>query len=92
MKIEKLIEELTELQKTHPNISVNLFDWRKNLGDDNGDGSSEGVHGDFEISVMKLEGEEAEFYKEQNDKDFSAWVALSFENEDYNDDGVLTNV
>lgn len=87
MEIEKLIEKLTELQKTHPKINVNVFDWRKNLGDDIGDGSSEGVYGDFEISVFKLEGEEAEFYKEQHGEEFVAWVALSFDNEDYNDDG-----
>ena len=39
-----------------------------------------------------IEGEEAEFYQEQNDKPFKAWVAISFQNDDYNDDGILTNI
>ena len=91
MKIEKLIEKLNELQKTHPNINVNLFDWRKNFGDDDEGSSSVGVYDNFDIEVIKLEGEEAKYYQEQNDKPFIAWIAVSFENEDYNEDGILIN-
>lgn len=88
MKIEKLIADLTELQKKHPEINVSLFDWRKNLGDDIGDGSSVGVHSDFEIEVYKLDADEAAYYKERHEKDFIPWVSIAFENDDYNDDGV----
>ncbi len=89
MKIEKLIDELTKLQKKFPNINVSLFDWRKNLGDDCGDGSFEGFYPEFDISVMKLEGEEADFYREQNDKEFIPWISIGFVNDDYNEEGIL---
>ena len=89
MKIETLIEKLNELQKTHPNVNVSLLDWRKNLGDDVGDGSSVGVYDEFDFEIIKLDGEEAKFYEEQNDKQFVSWLAISFENDDYNEDGVL---
>ena len=40
MKKEKLIEELSKLPD---GLEVYLFDWRKNLADDLGDGSNAGV-------------------------------------------------
>lgn len=89
MKIRQLIEELTLIEAKHPGINVSVFDWRKNLGGDYGDGSYEGIYSEFNVGVIKLDGEEHEFYKEQNDdKEFTPWVALEFVNEDYNDSGV----
>ena len=90
MKKEKLIEEL---QKLPDDIEVCLFDWRKNLcyadGDDEGCG--EGIYPDLEINVYSLEANEAKFYKEQNDKDYKSFALLSFDNDDYDDDGFMVN-
>lgn len=86
MKKEKLIEEL---QKLPEGTEVCIFDWKKNMGDDWGDGSSEGIYPDIEVEYMNLEGDEAENYKEQHDKEYIPWVALNFENDDYDDKGRL---
>jgi hypothetical protein len=77
MKKEKLIEEL---EKLPDGIEVCIFDYRKNLANDIGDGSSEGVYSDFEISVESLEGEEAEWYREQHNEEFIPWASLCFDN------------
>lgn len=90
MKIEELIKQMNELQQKYPGIDVSVFDWRKNLGDDSGDGSCEGIYSEFNVSVVELKGEEAEFYKEQHGQEFTPWIAIDFSNEDYNDDGILT--
>ena len=84
MLVENLLEHLQKIPK---GTNVCIYDWRKNLGDDIGEGSSEGIYADFEISMVNLEAEEAEFFKEQHDKEFTPWLAISFENVDYNDDG-----
>jgi hypothetical protein len=86
MKKEDLIKEL---QKLPDGIEICVLDWKKNLGDDDGSGSSEGIYPSFGIGVYELEPDEAEFYKEQNGKDFISFAYLDFENEDYDDNGVL---
>ena len=80
MKKELLIEEL---QKLPDGIEVCVFDHRKCMHDDSGDGSSEGVHPEFNVEVISIEPEEVEHYKEHHGKDFIPWAALSFENDDY---------
>lgn len=86
----KKSEFITKLQAVEGDPEVAIFDWQKNRNDDYGDGSSLGVHTDFEISMVTLETDEAEFYKEQNGRDFVPWLAIGFENEDYKEDAVRT--
>ena len=91
MLIEDLIKELEKFPK---GTQVCLFDWRKNLHDDYGDGGNSGIYEDFSLSLEKLEGDELEFYKEQNDKEFIPWISITFDSDDYNDEGecLLDNI
>ena len=78
---EKLIEAL---QKLPDGINVNLFDHRKCMHDDCGDGSHEGIYPEFEIEVIKIEEKDGlELYKERHGVPFRPWAALSFVNDDY---------
>ena len=85
MTVQELINKLETMPKDAP---VCLFDWRKNLGLDCGDPSSEGVYNEIDVELQQIEApDEQEYYKSQMDEEFVPWVALSFDNEDYNDDG-----
>lgn len=84
MKKEDLIKKLQELPD---GIEVCLFDWRKNLGDDHGDGSYEGIVSDFEVEHQKLDKDDAEHWEIANGKKYISWASLSFNNDDYNDSG-----
>jgi hypothetical protein len=84
MKKEKLIEEL---QKLPDGIEVVVFDWRKNLSEDDGDGSGAGIYPEFDVEFHQLEPDEAEYFKERNDKDFVPFISLGFKSDDYDDDG-----
>lgn len=75
MKKEKLIEEL---QKLPDGIEICVFDWRKNLNNDCGDGSSIGIYPDFEIELMD---------KSQIKKGSSPFATINIENDDYEEDG-----
>lgn len=75
MKKEELIEKL---QKLPEGIEICVFDWRKNLNDDCGDGSSVGVYPEFEIELIS---------KDSIPKGNKPWVAFNIENDDYNEDG-----
>lgn len=86
MLVEKIIEEL---QKFPKGTEVCLYDWRKNLRNDVGDGSSEGIYPDFDIELRTLKSDEAEFFKEMHDQEFTPWIAIGFNNSDYNEDGDL---
>ena len=84
MKKEDFIKMLQD--KLPDGIEVCLFDHRKNMHDDSGDGSSEGVYPEFEAEVITLGGPDEEaHYKEQNGKDFVPWAAITFDNDDYED-------
>lgn len=87
MEIDKLIEQRQEIKRQHPGITkVNLFDHRKNMHDDIGDGSTEGVYSEFEITPMIIEEkDELEYHKEVTGHDFKPWIAISFDNYDYNE-------
>ena len=89
MKIELLIKKLQELQLNNPGIDVAIFDHRKNLGDDIGDGSSLGIYSDFELTIEQLEDDETEYYRDVHDAEYKPWCSLAFDNEDYNDKGAL---
>lgn len=86
MKKEKLIEQL---QKLPGGIEVCIYDWRKNFGDDDGDGSGTGVYDKFDIAIVSLEPDEAEYFADRHEREFVPWAAMGFNNEDYNDDGIL---
>jgi hypothetical protein len=88
MKIEEFIEHLKEIKKDFPGINVNIQDWRKNLGDDHGDGSSEGIYPTKQPEVVLLDKFSAAHYLERNGKPWQPWVALTFDNEDYDDLGI----
>lgn len=85
MLVETIIEQL---QKMPTGTEVCLYDWRMNISDDIGDGSSIGIYSNFEISLQTLE---AEFYNNKEDRSLVPWVAISFKNNDYNDDGFKVN-
>lgn len=85
MTVQELINQLETMPKDAP---VRLFDWRKNLGLGFGDPSSEGVYDEIDVELQQIEApDEQEYYKNQMDEEFVPWVALSFENEDYDDWG-----
>jgi len=79
MKNKDLIEALKKLD---PEKEVCICDWRKNLGADMGEGSSEGIYLDFKIEEMNEDSIKPES---------KPWIALSFENEDYEEDGTFIN-
>lgn len=85
MKKEDLINEL---QKLPDGVEVCVFDWRKNLGDDIGDGSHAGIYSDVEVSMVSmLSDDELVFYEENNGIEYRPWASISFNSEDYDDCG-----
>jgi hypothetical protein len=75
MKKNKLIKKLLDIEG---NPEVCIDDWRKNLNDDCGEGSSVGVEPDFTIELID---------KDSLPENTKPWIALSFNNDDYEDDG-----
>lgn len=84
MKKSTLIRKLQEIPE---DPEIRIFDWRKNLSEDSGDGSFAGIY-DFEVSMETLSEKEKEYYKEVHGKDYVPWVQLSFESDDYSNEGV----
>lgn len=84
MKVSDLIKKLQEFPQ---DLEVKIFDWRKNLNEDWGDGNSAGIY-DIEVSMDNYTEDEKEYYKERYDNEFIPWVQLSFESDDYSDEGV----
>ena len=79
MRVSDLIKKLQEFPQ---DLEVKIFDWRKNLNEDWGDGSSAGIY-DIEVSMDNYTEDEKEYYKERYDKEFIPWVQLSFESDEY---------
>lgn len=75
MKKEKLIQEL---QKLPDGVEICVFDVRKNIDHDLGDGSSEGIYPHYEISMMDEEGVQ---------EGTEPFAVLTIENDDYPDYG-----
>lgn len=74
MKKEELIKKIQEI--VPDGAEVVIFDHRKNLNDDVGDGSSVGIYQDFEV----------EHYTEEEIKDGCIpFSALVFDNEEFED-------
>jgi len=76
MKIGKLVEELSKFPE---DLDVNLFDWKQNMFDDSGDGSSSGIYPEFQIGLI---GDE---YLQEDQED---WIAISFDSDDYDNDAM----
>jgi len=79
MKKEALI---AALQALPDGVEVCVFDWRKELHNDPGDGSGckAGIYPDFQIEMA------GEDFKAEGSPDFAL---LGFDNDDYDDDGCL---
>ena len=76
---EELIKQIQE--KIPDGTEVVIFDHRKNLNDDIGDGSGVGIYKNFEV---------AHFTKQEIADGSIPFAALIFENNDYTDDGEST--
>lgn len=85
MTVAELIKKLQEYPE---NTEVKIFDWRKNLNSDSGDGSSSGIY-DFKVDMETLDDEEKSFFHEFHGKDHIPFVELTFDNEDYTQKGEL---
>ncbi|AZA60790.1 hypothetical protein [Chryseobacterium indoltheticum] len=83
----KKLDLIKKLETIDGNPEVKIFDWRKNLSEDSGNGSSAGVY-ELEVAIEVLSDDEKDYYKEMNDRDYIPWIQLSFESEDYSDEGV----
>ena len=84
MKVSELIKKLQEFPQE---LDIKIFDWRKNLNEDFGDGSSAGIY-DFEVTIEDLSEDEIKYLEELHDRKFKPFVQLVFESEDYSDEGV----
>lgn len=72
MKAQDLIKELQK----HPNAEVCIVDWNKNIFNADDEPQGEGIEPDFKVE-----------YLDDFDGMTVPIIALSFENNDYNDDG-----
>ena len=78
MKKSELLEKLARYPD---DIEVCIMDWRKNSGEDDGEGnSSAGIYPVFKIGRIPEDVEE-------DDEETTPFLALEFENEDYDNDG-----
>ncbi|MGL5257825.1 MAG: hypothetical protein ACRC76_12415 [Proteocatella sp.] len=76
MKKSEFIKMLDDI--SHEDYHIAIFDWKKNIH--NGEDGTVGVHVKFEVELLDNDAEE----KEQD-----KFIALTFENDDYNEDGTL---
>jgi hypothetical protein len=85
MKKEELLKKINEI--IPDNAEVVIFDHRKNLNDDCGDGSSAGIYKDFDVE---------NYTPEEIEDGCIPFSALIFNNDDYDEDAVsvyhFTNV
>ncbi len=79
MKKEDLIKEL---QKLPDGTNVSIYDWRKSYCHADDEGNSEGMY-DFNVQLIEPSED-----SDTEDK-FKPFAVLSFDNDDYNDDGQL---
>lgn len=83
MKVSELIKKLQEFPQ---DMDVKIFDWRKNLSEDSGDGSGAGIY-DVEVSAEGSSEYEIKYLEEVHGRKFKPFVQLSFESDDYSDEG-----
>jgi hypothetical protein len=77
MKKEVLIKALQKLPK---GAEVCIYDWRKNLHNDTGDGSGVGVYPDFEIEISGMEDAMTD--------GIEPFAVMTIYNDDYDDNGM----
>ena len=74
-----LVKDLIQsLQIFEPEMTVAISDWKQNLAEDWGEGTSAGNYGKFDIVLMG---------KDSIPEGNKPWVALQFSNDFLNDDG-----
>lgn len=83
MKVSELIKKLQEFPK---DMDVRIFDWKKNLSEDCGEGSSSGI---YELKVEKYDLSDLDLMtlKEAHGRTFKPFVQLTFDSEDYDNEG-----
>mgnify|MGYP003484590225 CR=1 FL=1 len=81
MKVSELIKKLQEFPK---DMDVQIFDWKKNLSEDFGEGSSAGI---YELKVEGYDLSDLEILKEVHGRTFKPFVQLTFNSEDYDNEG-----
>ncbi|GAE83364.1 hypothetical protein [Bacteroides reticulotermitis] len=86
MKVKDLIKEL---KKYPQDEDVCVFDWRKSAHYGNDEPHSDAIYEDISIERIELDHEDSEFIKEVYGVESASWVAITFENDDYNDEGEL---
>lgn len=86
MKVEELIAELSKYPQEE---NVCIFDWRKNLHHASEETCPEGVYSDIKTERVALDKEEIEYAKDVYGTEHKPWIAITFENDDYSDDGEL---
>lgn len=73
MKKSELIQKLKEIPG---DPEVCIFDYRKNLAHDDGDGASAGIYPDIHVELISNE----------DDPEFVPWIGMEFKNEELEDD------
>lgn len=89
---QKTVAQLIEELKTLPqDLTVKLFDGRKNLCDGGGEPTSSGIY-NFEVEHMHndISEDEKQYYIDVHGTVPQPFVAICFENDDYDDDGKCT--
>ncbi len=84
----KTVKDLIEaLQKLPKDLPVSVFDVRKNMGISmrSGESCSEGIY-DVSVEIINDPEEMKDLYDDDTEIP-KPWVAISFENDDYDDDG-----
>lgn len=76
MKKEELIKQIQE--KVPNGAEVVVFDWRKNLSEDWGEGSSAGIYKEFDVEVHTAE---------EIKDGCIPFASITFNSDDYTDQG-----
>jgi hypothetical protein len=82
MTVKELIKKLEEMPQ---DMQINIFDWRKNLFIGDGDSVSDGIESVEHIEIVP-DNETTHLMQEDGDK-ISQWVAIIYNNNDYNEGG-----
>lgn len=86
MKVKDFIEKLQEMPQ---DMNINIFDYRKNMYRGGGDSCSDGV---CEITSISIVPDEETFsLMLENGEDIFQWVAIDYENDDYEDGFILSS-
>jgi hypothetical protein len=82
----ELITKLKELPGSD-DMQVAIWDHRKCAHESTGEDASEGIYSDFDVHLMNDDAtdDEKEYYNDRYDSDLSVFVAISFDNPDYED-------